>query len=388
MASIDIYKTESKAIEAEETRKKIESGEIEPEKESLSLASIMQDKEKTDLLGKMIDEEGNPDGEALMTRLLNKKLEPGDVAKLDEYRERFSGKLEKAENINSEITTEMLADIGALHPDFQKIIKQADSPEKAATMIKGQMNEVAMTDPTRFAHMTKEVEALQSFKKGEFKRVYTETQELAKKMGVDTNQYMKTLAIKDEKERDKKLAGLVRASWGDGIIGSTRRGIDSITSLFGGSLSKAGAKELAEHKWKIDAAFTQLELHKKKIGEVLAATVEGNPQMREALAKSILGEPVKKENPVGIKEAKGMFTYDEEAVADEWTREKSKLVVGGKKWKDLTEYDRQEQRKQFTKRIKDRAGKKSGATSGMFTRIFLSFFQGLVDSKMSALSLD
>lgn len=76
--ALETYKKEQEKLEKEEEIK-LSGGEVEEEQEPLTVKKILADKESSSLFGKMIEESGGPEGAEMAARLVDGKLEEGDV---------------------------------------------------------------------------------------------------------------------------------------------------------------------------------------------------------------------------------------------------------------------------------------------------------------------
>lgn len=284
------------------------------------------------------------------------------------------------ENLNEELTPELLNELGLQSPEFQKILNTLDS-KTTSKMIKDRMAELAVSEPERFDKISDKLEGLQDFKKGEFKELDDSVKKICEENNINADDYLKALAIKDPKEQGEVLRNLVRDSWGDGGWGSTVRVIDKFSSLFGGG-SKLIAEQLAEQKVNIDAVFAELDKHKKGIGKVLAVTIKGSDTMRDALSKALIGEPTKVEQ-IGMKENKDVLPKEAE-IEERWEEVKADIKVGGKVWSKLNVAEKDKERKKFGNLMKAEAKKKSKG-KGFWAMILEAIFGKFIDEKIAEL---
>ena len=99
----------------EEQNKEREDQETLPE---YTLKSILNNKERSDLLAGEIEKNGDTD---LVNRLVNKQLTETDLGKLGDYREQFVEKLKQVEKIKESISPEVLEDITDNSPELKEI---------------------------------------------------------------------------------------------------------------------------------------------------------------------------------------------------------------------------------------------------------------------------
>ncbi|MES2314846.1 MAG: hypothetical protein V4524_02830 [Patescibacteria group bacterium] len=372
--ALDTYKQEQERLAKEEEIKL--HGEPEEEKEELTLKTIMANKEQSALFAKMIKDSGDATAAEITGRFMNGAPGEDDLDAMEEYRAQFEKRMNQVESVNGELSAEFIADLGEQSPDFKKILKALGS-EASSEMIKDKMADLAVSDPDRFDTIVKKVEKLQEFKKGTYKDVEDAVKKMAEENNIDADAYMKALAIADEGEREKALQDLVRNQWG-----FAHKTADSLFSFFGGGSAKI-AEKLADEKGTVDEVHAALDKHKKGIGKVLAASVTGNEDMRNALAKSVLGEPVKKER-VNMKESRDLLPKETD-IDKQWIPFRDAFAVGGKKWDALTDAEKDAGRAVFGDKMKAES-KKKAKDKGFWASLFDSLFGSLVDSKLSKLN--
>ena len=365
---IEIYKKEQEKIEKEEKRKT----NPEEEGEILTVSEIISDNEKSYLFGEMVKQEGGD--EEVMARLAKGKLEEKDIEILEKHRKVFEKRIRDAEKIKGGITKEMVSEIALQNPEFQKIIN-LNGPEKAAKIIEGQMNELAVTDNARFLSVYEKIEKSKTFKNEETKRLDDSVKELCKKENVNADEFFKALAITDDSKREDAVRKLVENSWS----GTKKLTAGILLRLNIKDSSYESTNNLLNKKAEIDAFYEELDKNKKSIGSALASTIKSNKGMLEALSKGIIGKPTKPENPIGMREAAGSFP-DNESIDEEWEELKKKS-----KWDTLDETKKESVRKGFGEKLKKESGEKAKNKKGFWTSILQSLFNINVDDKISKL---
>jgi len=373
--SIEVYKQEQEKIKAEEEKKRRqEAGEPEEDREPLTTEEIIADKEKSHLLGKMLERDGGPESKEVMIRLKSGTLTEADIDNLSKYRDAFDKKMQKVENVSEEITPEMVAELGEHDPKLKKLLEHV-SPDKLVDVVQDRLGELAMSEPDQFKIISKKIEKMQDFKKGDFKKLDDSVREMCEKENIGVNDYMKALAIKDPFEQRKELERIIGESWGDGIGGKTKRFIDS----FLGNFSDKKIQELSWKKSEIDNVFAELDKHKKNIGKALAVTVKGNDDMRNALANAILGKSTKKEQR-GFKDAESTPQIKESDIDARYRQLKNSTFPTAtpnvfRKWDALNPAEKDQQRDLFIDQIKaeEKAKRKGGFWDSIFEAMFGSF---------------
>src|ERR1035437_6600486 len=281
--ALETYKTEQDRLEKEEAKK---AGVPEEVEDTLTVKQILNDKEKSDLLGDMVEHGGDPADKQLITRLVSGKLEAADFNRLEELRGGLSEKICEADKIKSELTPELAMELAKGNPDLEKIVKSV-SPEGVVKAVHETIKKMAVNDPDNFDKISSQVKTIKSFKEGDLKKLDDKIKEKCDKEGIDADEYMKILAISDNKERTKALPDMVKGQWS---------GFKRLRNwLSGESILDKSVKNLKKSKKEIDDAFIDLDQHKKNLGSILVGSVAGNKDLLEALSREIVGTPKKKE---------------------------------------------------------------------------------------------
>ena len=375
--ALETYKKEKEKI-AKEEKIKLNGGVEEEEKETLTTKEILADKEKSDLFGKMLQQSGDHADVALAAKLVSGTYDQSDFEAIEKHRAAFEKRMNQVENVNEELTPELVAELGEHSPDFKKLILNSVGSEAALSVVQERMAELSITDPGRFDKISKKVETMQGFKKGAYKDVEDSVKKIAESNKIDADAYLKALAIEDGPGREKALRGLIQATWGNGWKGKIGRFFDS-----GGALTGEDVRLLDLKKKEVDDILVELDKHKKNIGKVLTTTIMGNDEIREALAKATLGESTKIER-VGMKESRGALPKEAE-VDRLWAEVKSKAIVNNHKWDVMTDTEKDQVRNGFGDKMKKEA-KKNGKGKGFWATLFDSIFGSFIDDKVKKLN--
>jgi len=367
---IDKYKEEQAKLEEEERRK---NGGPEEEKETMTLQEIISNHTNSDLFGKMLDTEGNPsENKALMERLAKGELKADDLDGLESHRKLFEERMNRVENVDEELTEEMVIEIGESNPDIKKIISLSKSGD-VVKAVGTRLAELAMTDPDHFNEIAGKIERMQAVKRGGDK-LDESINGYCKENGISGDEVAKLYAIGNESERKTALADLVRDSWGSGLVGKLKRAFDR------GDGSIKTVEQLESYKKKIDTILVTLDKRKRDIGTALATTISGNEVMLKALANAIKGEPTKVEKGLGFKEAGAAMMKDEE-VENEWEKRKADVVknLGVANWaavpNKINEADK------FVADMEAEVKKRSRGGGSFWAKIFSPIFHGFMFDK-------
>jgi hypothetical protein len=373
--AFETYNKEKEKIAKEE----LPEDEREPEKEE-TLAEIMADKEESHLFGLMLEEDKDANKD-MAARFAAGKLNPEDFADLEIQRKAFTEKMDNAENISKELTSESVMEMGRQDPKLQEIIN-ISGPEKMLSAVKAELAEVAIKDPARFDKLSKSVEIMQSFEKGRLKDLDDSVKEYCKKEKIDSKDYEKIAAIKDTAEGKKAFSELIRKSWGTGTLASIARGLDTLSFK---TISSLGHEAREKHQSDIEHELAWLDKCKKDIGAALAESIKGNDSMREALSREIIGSPVKKE-PVGFKETKGTMPTEDQFNKDvdaEWPKYKNDQKLD---WVKLTEPEKEKHRDGFMKKMSSKNEEKLKGKRGFWATIILAILGERFEAKKKDLN--
>ncbi len=373
-----IIDKENNSKKEQEEQIKATGGEIEETPEPLTLKEIMSDKEKSSLFVKMLDNDGGQEYKDLLARLTSSKLEEADVDALSNHRKKFEVKMQRVENVKGQITEEVAIELAERNPDIKKLLENVGA-DSIVGIVQERLGDLSVTEPERFNKLAKNIESMQSFQKGKFKELQNNVEKMCTEKNLDGGEYLKALAIEDPDEREKALVSLVRDSWGDGCLGKSRRFLDLLSFK---AFSANGTLKLDKKKPEVDAIFQELDKKKKSIGKILVTTIKGSDDMREALAKSILGEFTKKEQ-FGFKDAKSVPQIKPEEIQKRWEDTKAEGFSGpggNKSWDEMSTLEQDSARDYFLEDIKtEQASKRKG---GIWNLILGSIFEVfLLDQK-------
>ncbi len=284
-----------------------------PPPQGHTLAEVLQDKNKSHLFGKLLEEGGN---KHLAARLAEGKLEESDIQLLEEQRKIFSEKITQSEKVERLLTKENIIDFARNHPEFEKIINLV-GPEKAIKVIQSQLKEISITDEGRFNVIASLMEAYDSNKNGEYKEINDKVGKLLKDNKISEKEYLDVLAIVDPDEKEKALKRLSVKTFG---------GFKKALNYFGLYEAKDTFESLKESEISLEDSITQLNIHNESIGSALFLSVSGNDDMRKALFGELLNEKAPEEPKSGFREAK-KETFNESEFGTAW-EDKKKATPG------------------------------------------------------------
>lgn len=280
-----------------------------PPPQGHTLAEVLQDKNKSHLFGKLLEQGGNKD---LAQRLAEGKLDESDINLLEVERLAFSEKMARAEKVEKLLTKENVIDFARNNPEFEKILNLV-GPEKAVKAIQSQLRDISIADEGRFSNIVGAMETFESYKDGEYKEVNDRVEKLLKDNKITSQEYLATLAIEDPVEKEKALKKLVTKSYGK---------YDKICDfLSGGGLSRDTIKDLQDSETSLESKIAELNTYQNDIGAVLFSSVSGNDNMRNALFSELVNEKSPEEPKFSFKEVKN-GTLDETKWDEDWEERK------------------------------------------------------------------
>lgn len=262
-----------------------------PPAKGFTLAEILKDKSSSDLFGKLLKKEGQ---EELALRVIGGKLEADDIHLLEELRLKFVEKIDQSEKIEKLLTKENIAGIARKHPDFAKVINLL-GPEKAIKAIRSQMKGLCITDEDRFNAIAEPVVIYDSYQNGQYKESNDRVEKMCEDMGINQQEYLDALAIKDPDEKEKALKKLAK-----GKYGKYRAAWNKIS---GKNREKLG--DLKDAELSLENSIDMLDSYKTDIGDALFTTVHED-DMRDAMSRELISEtaaPVA-EPKIGLGDAK------------------------------------------------------------------------------------
>ena len=358
--AIDAYKRESDRLHKE---RDIKQGIPEERKDTLSLQKIMNGQDSV-LFGEMLRLKGGH--EDLYQRLIDGKMEANDIDTLEDLRVEFAEKMYAAENIQKELTTELVGEMGVFDPEFEKIAKLVGA-EKTASFIKGTLKEIAITDNVQFEQISDSVKALQSFRDGDMKRLDEEIKDECKKEGFNADEFARTLAIVDDEERQKAMNELVKKKWDRNGFGKLKRALN-----IGGIFSNNEARTLDSVKIQIDSAYATLDGYKKDVGSVLASIIGNNDELIAAMSRKIVGVPEKKELPPSMNDVKESVPDDAD-YQNAWQEHRKNLP----NWGSMNDAEQNAARDTFHDSFLTKTKNQIRGQGGFWSSIFGGLLQGI-----------
>lgn len=338
-----------------------------PPPQGHALVEIMQDKNRLHLLGELLKKGGNVE---LGARLLEGKLKEGDIATLEKSRKELSEKITHTEKIEKLLTKDNIIEIGLSNPCFQQIINQL-TPEGAIKVIKSQLMEIAVKDEARFKVLASALEAKESHKNGEYKKVNDEVEKFLSEKNITQEEYRKALAIEDS---DKKKQALKELSYKTND--SFKRAINSLSRGRWGK--DATFDELTKSEESLQRASEQLDEASASIGAQLFMAFNQNKDMLAAHSQELIGGPMPQEERTGFKDIKKEADMEEEYLAD-WENEKKREGFDAE-----DEAGQNAIRDGFMGRAKEHYKKKNEG-KGFWHTVISSMIESFIDNKKAEL---
>ncbi|PIR83766.1 hypothetical protein COU18_03790 [Candidatus Kaiserbacteria bacterium CG10_big_fil_rev_8_21_14_0_10_51_14] len=292
----------------EKEAEKIELKKEGPEAVGPTVKTILADTKLSARFGDYLEAEGeagmDPGKEGLAIKLKNGKLDPGDLKKLEVYREDFLFGMSKVDSIIPRLDKASIEEIAKKSPELQEILKVV-GVEGVSFALKNQMHEFAMKNQSKFQEISAAFETLDAYKSGEFEKLDKKIAEKCKKAGIDVETFARIMQ-KDTgrvKELEKEVGSIYKSS--KDIIKKWSKG-----KVFGSHKSaKEWALSLSREKKQMDEALATVREDTKKIGELLSLTVDTDPTMREVLTRELVGDKrIKEPKSFSFKEMKNLGT--------------------------------------------------------------------------------
>lgn len=340
-----------------------------PPAKGLTLLEILNDKKSSHLLSKILERDGD---EELALKMASGKIEEGDIELLEQARLKYQEKIEVSKSVEDLLTPDTIVEIARNHPEFAKIINIL-GPKEAIEVVRSQLREICITDEARFSAIAEPLKNHDSYKKGEFKKTEEAVEKMCKERGISTQEYAEALAIKDPKEKKEALKKLVK--------GKYDKFDEAINIISFGQLTRGGMKDLEAGGASLEDALAQMNTHQQAIGDALFASVNGNEDMRNALARKLISEKSPKAEPEnGFADAKKEKQNIDEK---EWEKEWEEL-------KKAANYDAEDAfgqdliKDEFIAQQKEKY-KRKGPVKGFWAQIFDTLLDKRIEDKKDSL---
>lgn len=325
-----------------------------PEKPERSLSEILKNPKEGGLFGEMLEAEGKGD---LAERLVTGKLEPHDMAELENHRKGFVEKMESVREIIASLNEDSIKEFALHVPDLKDVVLKSVSLSELKSVFASQMEQLAFSDPTHFQDIADRM------------KTYSEIQERAEEWDKDVEEYLRQhgiaskdyssiLAIDDDDERLRKIEELTKRDIG-GWMRRAWKGIGKDQFLdIQDQLSSMTRREY-------DSITRQIENAQQDVGEALALTLAENKNLWDAFNRVLAGENAREkdqERLAGFAEARRWLPESEEKVAEDWERFKKE----GQPWDRLNAREQQAKKDTFKEKylgkMRDRKGKWASIT--------------------------
>ena len=344
----------------------------QPLERGQALAEILSDRKSSYLFGRLLEQEG---AQELAGRLMSGNLSSYDMETLEEKRKRYLEMVAQSEKIEGLLNEETVLEVANANPDFQRIINLV-GPQKAIKVIRAQLRELRFTDEWSFNRIAGPVEDYYKYKNKEYKKTGTEIDQLLKDLNITAEEYTEALAITDPAEKKAALIALIKSKYGE--FERARNFVN-----FGG-ITRQNLEKLIEGEETLEAATDKLDAHKRSIGTGLFLTLDGNADIRQALARELISErgQATPEPETGFRDAKqGAGSLNDKEFNEAW--EEDKKNTGYDNNFDPVKREFIKDRFIDTQRKAYREKNKGGA--GFWDSVLSAFFEGQISSKKSEL---
>ncbi len=324
------------------------------------LADILKNQKESAMLAGFLSRDGKTD---LAERLALGQINESDIDALEEYRINNNEALQQVESLEKVITGKYVENLAESSPEFQKIINLVGA-EKAAKVIHTQLQEVVISDPSRFSSMFESLTKLNEYKSGEAKQFEDSLRTQCEKYDIEESKISELLAIEDIDDRDIAIQKYVKSQYG-----FFKKVGDFVTK---GKFSRETAHTLSDNKEEMERISEELNQCLSGMANSLHALVSQNEQVRSVFAKEIIEEKqVKKEPEPGFSEVK----TEKQKIETQWNDFKSKnnFQVAD----SFTQDNLRAKFKQETKQQHQLQPKKKG----LWSRLWDNIFDRAVDDK-------
>ncbi len=358
---------------------KQKGGKTNQAPEGMTMAEILANKSDSINFGLYLKTERTDP--ALTERLISGTLKDGDINELEGLRSVFAKKIEKARELSDYINEENVVSLAGKSPGVQKILNLM-VPAKAVTVFKNMFEKMSITDGATFSTISSAITTLEDYKNGKLKDVEDGVQCLIEKYRIkDEEALTEALQIKNKASREEALAKIVK----DGH-GKIRKLFDWMTDGNSGFFRDpsliAKVSELNKKKGQIEKAILEVNKKMKSVGEVLASSVNNNPDLLNAFSKELIGKKVDKDgNNSAFKDLYSVpetEKTEEEIIKEMQVSLDKKIKDMGATWtaktkKEKDDYVNTAFKNDYKDDSKKEYKKKSGFWSFFFSMLFDSF---------------
>lgn len=357
-------------------QKELDKKEVSPEEqkrkpENKTLKEILSKQEDSDLFGEMLGREGDLD---LSKRMATGTLTTEDISYLDAHRKDFLSTMEDVKNVKESITNDVVNAYTKNNPELQKVVGLVGL-DAYRDIVKEKMARMAIRDPEAFKSLSDAVKSKNEFKSGIYKELDEEVTKMCADRNIQPTSYLKAMAIEDPKQRDEALKLAVRENWNN-----WKKAADLFTF---GTWGDRRAKLMGSKKEELDLASEVMREHKGKIGEFLAGMTDV-PEVRNAVAKELIGEKEEKVPVQGFKESKGQMPT-EQSFQDGWKAYKTKNKIL-KSFETMDPDQQDVHRDAFLEMEKKKMEEMNGKKSGFWNAIFSIFSSAFIDDNRNKLN--
>lgn len=134
-----------------------DSADAEGKPEGPSIKEIRADRQKSGFFANLLEQ--NNQADLAKKIFFEGELTSDDFSTMERYRAEFAEKLERSERVKEMITSELVEEIGVLHPDFQNILKAAGSSD-ISRLLGNYLESLIFRDQTAFDTIYDSVESL------------------------------------------------------------------------------------------------------------------------------------------------------------------------------------------------------------------------------------
>lgn len=286
-----------------------------------SFEEIQQDDRMWDLFGAMLRQRGKTD---LAEKLLSRgaiRMSMDDIRSLEPERKAFVEKLTALEEVERDLTPEMMERIADVDPDGFGAILNLKGGEKIKTMLLGTMDSMAMKDPEHFDAIYKSMKNVISTERRDEEKT-DELQKLGETYKVSAETFKKIVQEKNETRRRELIRTTFKETWEGqypewsfwnyfgGSAGEKaalfksreawqkRKEVwlkekeDTIAGLVRGGSRDIGriTRETGRQRSEAEGIQQAIENARKEAGGALVVAFENNKDLSEALARFLGGE--------------------------------------------------------------------------------------------------
>ena len=261
-----------------------------------SVSDINRDPKLSGLFAEYLQNTGDDEDKELAQRMLERKMEDGDLETLQARKDAFLEKKKRIDETLEKLSPEYLIKLADHSEDLKNLIKEI-KPAEMKTILAAHLEKLAMQNEDHYLELVDKMEQVEKLEEEGIKR-YEKLEELAAIYHIPAGALEKVMREKDEAKRHEALGQLARQGIVSGELPFWRRpGTKN-------QKARERADEILESDEldELNIFSKEVQLEMNDIAAAIYGVLKGVPEIWDQAQKVIAGEKV--EEAVGKQEEK------------------------------------------------------------------------------------